>query len=181
MAQARSREAPAAADVLRGGGLTRPLSAEEAADLVQAFKALADPVRLRLLSMISSAPDGEICVCYLNEAFDLAAPTISYHLKILRDAGLIDGDRRGTWVYYRVVPEVLGGVGTMLATSALSAGARQARAPRAAVSCEPRRARPPRHVPPAASPAAAAPPAEGAAGAGNSPAAPLAAGTGSAM
>jgi ArsR family transcriptional regulator len=137
MAQVRSQEAPAA-DPLCTGGLTKPLSAAEADDMAQAFKALADPVRLRLLSMISSAQDGEICVCYLNQAFDLAPPTISYHLKVLRDAGLIDGDRRGTWVYYRVIPEVLGGLGTMLAGSALSAGARQSRAPRAA-GCAPGR------------------------------------------
>jgi ArsR family transcriptional regulator len=91
------------------------LSAVEADDLAQLFKALADPVRLRLLSMISSAEDGEICVCYLIEAFDLTAPTISYHLKILRSAGLIYGERRGTWVYYRAVPEVLACLSTLLA------------------------------------------------------------------
>jgi ArsR family transcriptional regulator len=116
----------------------RSLSAAEADDLAQVFKALADPVRLRLLSMISSAEEGEICVCYLNEAFDLAPPTISYHLKVLRTAGLIDGDRRGTWVYYRVIPEVIGGLGTMLTGSALSAGARQARTQRRSGGYPPR-------------------------------------------
>ena len=108
MAQARAREA-AAPDVPCAGDLMRWLPATEADDLAQVFKALADPVRLRLLSMICSAEAGEICVCYLNEAFDLAPATISYHLKVLRTVGLIDGDRRGTWVYYRVIPEVMGG------------------------------------------------------------------------
>lgn len=136
MAQARAREARAC-DVPCAGDLMRSLSAAEADDLAQVFKALADPVRLRLLSMISSAEDGEICVCYLNEAFDLAPPTISYHLKILRTAGLIDGDRRGTWVYYRVVPEAMGGLGTMLTGSALAAGTRQSRAPRHPGGCLP--------------------------------------------
>lgn len=125
-------------DVPCARDLMRSLSAAEADDLAQVFKALADPVRLRLLSMISSAEDGEICVCYLNEAFNLAPATISYHLKILRTAGLIDGDRRGTWVYYRVIPEVMGGLGTMLTGSALSAGARQSRAPRRSGGCPPR-------------------------------------------
>jgi ArsR family transcriptional regulator len=124
MAHARTREAPAH-DIPYAGDLTRSLAFTEADDLVQVFKALADPVRLRLLSMIFSADDGEICVCDLNEAFDVRPATISYHLKVLRTAGLIDGERRGTWVYYRAVPLALGGLGTMLARSALSAGARQ--------------------------------------------------------
>ena len=80
------------------------LSESEAAALVQVFKALADPVRLRLLSMISGAEGGEACVCELTGAFDVSGPTISHHLKVLRQAGLIEGDRRGTWIYYRAVP-----------------------------------------------------------------------------
>ncbi|MEO3826422.1 metalloregulator ArsR/SmtB family transcription factor [Actinomadura sp. B10D3] len=79
----------------------------EAAELAKVFKALSDPVRLRLLNMIASADGGEACVCDLTGAFDLTGPTISHHLKVLRQAGLIDGERRGTWVYYRVVPERL--------------------------------------------------------------------------
>jgi ArsR family transcriptional regulator len=76
----------------------------QAADLARMFKALADPVRLRILSRITSAPDGEICVCEITgEDFDVSGPTISHHLKVLREAGLIEGDRRGTWVYYRPV------------------------------------------------------------------------------
>jgi ArsR family transcriptional regulator len=62
------------------------------------FKALGDPVRLRLLSMIASAGGGEVCVCDLTGAFHLTGPTISHHLRVLREAGLVDSDRRGTWV-----------------------------------------------------------------------------------
>ncbi|MFD0852006.1 ArsR/SmtB family transcription factor, partial [Actinomadura adrarensis] len=71
------------------------------------FKALSDPVRLRLLNLIASRPEGEACVCDLTGPFDLTAPTISHHLKVLRQAGLIEGERRGTWVYYRPVPDQL--------------------------------------------------------------------------
>ena len=87
------------------GLLTAPLSAGEAAELAKVFKALGDPVRLQLLSMIASKDGGEVCVCDLTPAFDLSQPTISHHLKLLREAGLIDGERRGTWVYYRLVAE----------------------------------------------------------------------------
>lgn len=69
------------------------------------FKAFGDPVRLRLLSTIASRSGGEICVCDLTPAFELSLPTISRHLKQLKHAGLIDSERRGTWVYYRLVPE----------------------------------------------------------------------------
>ena len=72
--------------------------------MARVFKALGDPVRLRLLSMIAGAEDGEACVCELTVGFDVSGPTISHHLKVLREAGLIEGDRRGTWIYYRVVP-----------------------------------------------------------------------------
>lgn len=101
-------------------GLSQALSVVEAGSLAQAFKALADPVRLRLLSMISSAQDGEICVCYLTDSFELTPPTISYHLKMLRNAGLIKGERRGTWVYYRAVPATLNGLSAALATPGAS-------------------------------------------------------------
>lgn len=80
---------------------------DEAADLARVFKALSDPVRLRLLNMIAADDGGEVCVCDLTGAFELTAPTISHHLKVLRQAGLIEGERRGTWVYYRPVPEAL--------------------------------------------------------------------------
>ncbi|WP_225824731.1 ArsR/SmtB family transcription factor [Streptomyces naphthomycinicus] len=85
--------------------LTAPLDEGQAVELAKVFKALGDPVRLRLLSMIASRAGGEVCVCDLTPAFDLSQPTISHHLKLLRQAGLIDSERRGTWVYYRLVPE----------------------------------------------------------------------------
>ncbi|SDC24387.1 ArsR/SmtB family transcription factor [Actinokineospora iranica] len=91
-----------------GPPLTRdPLTPERADELARAFKALGDPVRVRLLSLIASHEGGEACVCDLTDAFDLTGPTISHHLKVLREAGMIDGDRRGTWIYYRVRPEAL--------------------------------------------------------------------------
>src|SRR3954465_7201576 len=84
-----------------------PLTADQAVDLSRLFKAMADPVRLRLLSLIASHAGGEACVCDLTDAFELTAPTISHHLKVLRQAGIIDGERRGTWIYYRVLPATL--------------------------------------------------------------------------
>src|ERR1041384_7548175 len=81
-----------------------PIPAETAAVLAPAFKALGDPVRLQLMSMIASAPDGEVCVCELTPAFELSGPTLSHHLKTLREAGLVDAERRATWVYYRPRP-----------------------------------------------------------------------------
>jgi ArsR family transcriptional regulator, arsenate/arsenite/antimonite-responsive transcriptional repressor len=84
-----------------------PLDAAHANTFAAMFKALGDPVRLRLLSMIASAGGGEVCVCDLTGSFDLTGPTISHHLKVLREAGLVNSDRRGTWVYYRLVPAAL--------------------------------------------------------------------------
>ncbi|WP_084265415.1 ArsR/SmtB family transcription factor [Actinomadura macra] len=84
-----------------------PLSTGEAAELAPLFKAIADPVRLRLLSLIACHEGGEACVCDLTAAFDLTAPTISHHLKVLRQAGLIDSERRGTWIYYWINPSTL--------------------------------------------------------------------------
>ena len=83
--------------------LTRePLSADAAERIAPLLKALADPVRLRLLSLVASHEGGEACVCDLNDAFDLSQPTISHHLKVLHEVGLLDRDKRGVWVYYRV-------------------------------------------------------------------------------
>jgi ArsR family transcriptional regulator len=84
-----------------------PISESAAAGLAQVFKALADPVRLRLVSLIGAHQGGEACVCELTTAFNLTQPTISHHLKILREAGIIDSERRGTWVYYWLVPAAL--------------------------------------------------------------------------
>jgi len=85
----------------------RPLDEAEAAELAPLFKAIADPVRLRLLSLIACHEGGEACVCDLTAAFELTAPTISHHLKVLKGAGLIASERRGTWVYYWLNPGVL--------------------------------------------------------------------------
>ncbi|MEU6606747.1 metalloregulator ArsR/SmtB family transcription factor [Streptomyces shenzhenensis] len=93
-------------DACRPGLLTTPLDEDQAVELSKVFKALGDPVRLRLLSMIASRAGGEVCVCDLTPAFDLSQPTISHHLKLLRQAGLIDCERRGTWVYYWLLPEM---------------------------------------------------------------------------
>ncbi len=78
------------------------LSAERAEGVMPLLKAVADPVRLRLLSLVAAHADGEACVCDLNDAFALSQPTISHHLKQLHDAGLLDREKRGVWVYYRV-------------------------------------------------------------------------------
>lgn len=95
-----------------------PLEEVRAAELAKVFKALGDPVRLRLMSMIASrGRGGEVCVCELTPAFDLSQPTISHHLKLLRQAGLIDCERRGTWVHYWVLPGVLDDLGAFLAST----------------------------------------------------------------
>ncbi len=85
--------------------LAAPLTQEQAGELATNFAALADPVRLRLLSLLASAPAGEACVCELVEPVERSQPTVSHHLKILVDAGLITGEKRGRWVWYRAVPE----------------------------------------------------------------------------
>src|SRR6516165_4906239 len=83
------------------------LGESEAAELAAMFKALGDPVRLRLLSLIASHPGGEACVCEISATFDVSQPRISHHLKLLRSAGLLDCERRGSWVYYWVIPSAL--------------------------------------------------------------------------
>ncbi|MFJ4278443.1 ArsR/SmtB family transcription factor [Streptomyces massasporeus] len=99
------------------GLVTAPLDDAQAAEPAKLFKALGDPVRLRLLSMIASRSGGEVCVCDLTPAFELSQPTISHHLKLLRQAGLIDCERRGTWVYYWVLPGTLDRLSAFLATA----------------------------------------------------------------
>ncbi len=94
-----------------------PLSVDEADQLSRMFKALGDPIRLRMLSLIASHQGGEVCVCELaGGRFAVTGPTISHHLKVLREAGLIDGERRGTWIYYRVLPDALGALAAVLQT-----------------------------------------------------------------
>jgi ArsR family transcriptional regulator, arsenate/arsenite/antimonite-responsive transcriptional repressor len=85
----------------------QPLTAEQAEQVAPLLKALADPVRLRLMSLVASHEGGEACVCDLTAAFDLTGPTISHHLRVLREAGLISSQRRGTWVFYWINPDLL--------------------------------------------------------------------------
>jgi DNA-binding transcriptional ArsR family regulator len=96
-----------------------PLDEEQATALATVFKALGDPVRLRLLSMIAAAQaDVGICVCELTPAFDLSQPTISHHLKLLRQAGFVGSERRGTWVYYWLLPETTDKLAALLSRPA---------------------------------------------------------------
>src|SRR5881398_1221948 len=92
--------------VLCCGPATPPLDAAASELLAARFKALADPTRVAIVNRLAAAE--ECCVCDLNAAFDLSQPTISHHLKVLRDAGLVESSRRGTWAYYRLVPEAVG-------------------------------------------------------------------------
>jgi ArsR family transcriptional regulator, arsenate/arsenite/antimonite-responsive transcriptional repressor len=84
---------------------TAPLPTEAREDLAARFKALADPTRVAIVNRLAAAD--EVCVCDLNSAFELSQPTISHHLRILREAGLVESSRRGTWAYYRLVPEAI--------------------------------------------------------------------------
>lgn len=95
---------------------SKPLSEEEAEPLAAVFKAVADPVRLRLLSIIENSDGGEACVCDLTEPLGLSQPTVSHHLKILVDAGLLTRSKRGRWSYYAVVRTALDDLGTLLAS-----------------------------------------------------------------
>jgi ArsR family transcriptional regulator len=91
-----------------------PMTAEQAERVTPLLKALADPVRLRLLSLVAAHEGGEACVCDLNDAFDLSQPTISHHLKTLHTAGLLERSKRGVWVYYRVQADVLADVAALI-------------------------------------------------------------------
>jgi ArsR family transcriptional regulator, arsenate/arsenite/antimonite-responsive transcriptional repressor len=81
-----------------------PLGEAEAAELARGFAALSDPARLRILSLVASAAEGEVCVCDLVDPVGRSQPTVSHHLRVLSETGLIEGDKRGRWVWYRVVP-----------------------------------------------------------------------------
>ncbi|WP_328391556.1 ArsR/SmtB family transcription factor [Nocardia sp. NBC_00416] len=100
-----------------------PLSAAAAGELAAVFKALSDPVRLRLLSSIASRAGQEACVCDLSVGIELTQPTISHHLKVLRDAGLLTSERRASWVYYRIVPAELRRLSEVLALESGTAAA----------------------------------------------------------
>jgi ArsR family transcriptional regulator len=95
-----------------------PLSAADAAELAIVVKALADPTRLRLLSLIQAHADGEACVCALTEPINLTQPTVSHHLKVLHEAQLVSRERRGTWVYYRANPDRLAALAHLISAPA---------------------------------------------------------------
>jgi ArsR family transcriptional regulator len=90
--------------------LRQALAADEAETLARTLKALADPARLRLVSMVAAHDDAEACVCDLTEPLGLSQPTVSHHLKVLVEAGILSRDKRGTWAYYRLVPGALDAV-----------------------------------------------------------------------
>jgi ArsR family transcriptional regulator len=96
-----------------------PLSSEAAVELAGKLKALSDPVRLRLLSVVASHAGGEACVCDVSVGIDVGQSTISHHLKVLKNAGLLTSERRGSWVYYRIVAEALHQLSQLLGTDAV--------------------------------------------------------------
>lgn len=87
--------------------LSEAIAQPQAVDIAQGFKVLGDPARLRILSLIGNRPEAEVCVCDLVEPLGLKQPTVSHHLKVLHEAGLLTREKRGTWAYYRLVPESL--------------------------------------------------------------------------
>src|SRR3984957_136770 len=104
--------------------LTRePLSQPQADQIAPLLKALAEPVRLRLMSLVASHAGGEACVCDLNDAFEPSPPTISHHLKVLYEAGLLDREKRGVWVYYRARTEALASLGALIGSPVATAQA----------------------------------------------------------
>ena len=107
-----------------------PLSQVNAEQVAPLLKALADPVRLRLMSLIACHPGGEACVCDLTDAFDLSQPTISHHLKVLHDSGLLGREKRGVWVYYRARTEALASIGALIGDPADSPTGRPEGRPR---------------------------------------------------
>ena len=97
------------------------MSSAQAEQVAPLLKALADPVRLRLVSLIGSSASGEACVCDLNDAFDLTQATISHHLKVLHSAGLLEREKRGVWVYYALRPDALRAVAGLFDTGRVPA------------------------------------------------------------
>jgi ArsR family transcriptional regulator len=97
--------------------LREPITASQATDLARLLKALADPTRLRLVSMVAAHEGGEACVCDLTEPLGLTQPTVSHHLKVLVDAGIFSRDKRGVWAYYALVPGAMDALSDVLSTS----------------------------------------------------------------
>ncbi|CAB4715487.1 unannotated protein [freshwater metagenome] len=99
--------------------LTGGVISDDAAEtLARMFKALGDPTRVKLLSMIAAAPEGAACICDMTEPVGLSQPTVSHHMKLLVEAGLATREQRGKWAYYRVAPEVLGSLAAALSPAA---------------------------------------------------------------
>lgn len=109
-------ELPLLADACCTPLVREPLTASQAAGLAHILKAIADPTRLRLVSMVAAHEGGEACVCDLTDPLGLTQPTISHHLKILVDAGIFTRDKRGKWAYYALVPSALDALATVLRT-----------------------------------------------------------------
>ncbi|OBG19184.1 transcriptional regulator [Mycolicibacterium celeriflavum] len=105
-----------------GALLCEPLTPEAAANMAVKLKALAEPVRLQLFSAIASHAGGEACVCDISAGLEVSQPTVSHHLKVLRDAGLLTSERRASWVYYAVVPEALASLSVLLEAAANTVG-----------------------------------------------------------
>jgi ArsR family transcriptional regulator, arsenate/arsenite/antimonite-responsive transcriptional repressor len=99
----------------------QPLTQEQAEQVAPLLKAIADPVRLRLMSLVAAHSGGEACVCDLNDAFDLSQPTISHHLKVLHEAGLLEREKRGVWAYYRIRPEALASLAALMTYTPVTA------------------------------------------------------------
>lgn len=95
----------------------KPLTAAAATDLARTLKAIADPARLRLLSMIAAHEGGEACVCDLTEPLGLTQPTVSHHLSVLVDAGFLTRDKRGVWAYFTLVPGALDSLADVLSST----------------------------------------------------------------
>ena len=114
---AGTRPAVPLADACCAPLLREPITASQADELARLLKALADPTRLQLVSMVAAREDGEACVCDLTEPLGLSQPTISHHLKVLVDAGIFTRDKRGVWAYYSLVPAALDALAAVLRTT----------------------------------------------------------------
>ncbi len=110
------KELPVLQPLCCGPG-TPPLDPAAAGDLAELFKALADPTRVAIVNRLAAGE--ECCVCDLTDTFELSQPTVSHHLRILRDAGLVEAERRGTWAYYRLVPDAIGRLRDVFAAPAV--------------------------------------------------------------
>ena len=122
MANVKMLQDPASAAVDAGAECCAPpvreaIAAEGAEKLAKTLKAIADPARLRLISMVASHDDAEACVCDLTEPLNVGQPTVSHHLRVLTDAGFVTRSKRGTWAYYKLVPGALDALSRLLVTA----------------------------------------------------------------